>query len=88
MPLSSALDELGSSHDVPLPSLEHNAPVVDENDNDDDDFGDFEAPEVPATTSSVEETSTTSDAFGGFNPNATPATVPLSSALDELRIVS
>ena len=62
----------------------HNAPVVDENDNDDDDFGDFEAPEVPATTSSVQETSTTLDAFGGFNPNATPATVPLSSALDEL----
>ena len=49
MPLSCALDELGSSHDMPLPSLD-TAPVADENDNDDDDFGDFEAPEVPATT--------------------------------------
>ena len=52
--LEAALEELGPIENAPLPSL-HTATTIDveqqrRNDNDDDEFGDFKAPEVPATT--------------------------------------
>ncbi len=74
VPLSSALDELGSSHDAPLPSLETFAVVSEQKSLDEEDvFGDFE--DAP-NNKSEEEIETEAKSEGNLISDALSPTLP------------